>query len=172
MNASRLTAEYVRSILDYDPETGVFTWRERSNMRKEWNTRYAGKIAGSVNSDGYWQIVIDDNTYKGQRLAWLYMTGEWPKRHTDHIDGIRLNNSFSNLREATPSENLRNRGRPSNNTSGHKGVTWERSTGKWKARIKTHGKVVLLGRFVRIEDAAAAYANAARELHGEFARVA
>lgn len=87
----------------------------------------------------------------------------------DHIDGNRLDNRRANLRVATKSENGRNRGRQRNNTSGFKGVTWEKERGKWVAAIMVGGKQAKLGRFDTPEEAYAAYCTAARELHGKFA---
>ena len=96
------------------------------------------------------------------------MTGKWPENDIDHINVARGDNRFSNLREATRSENLRNRGAQKNNTSGFKGVSWQKSSRKWDARINIHGKVVHLGYFDDPEDAYQAYCQAAKELHGEF----
>lgn len=171
-----LTAAYVRSILHYDPETGVFTWRRRPLEHFEtkrscgtWNGRYAGNVAGRINI-GYVDIHISNTMYLAHRLAWLYMTGSWPKECIDHINMNRSDNRFCNLREATHSENKFNRPKQSKNTSGHKGVTLHKPNSKWVAKICANGKHRNLGYFDTREDAAAAYAKAARELHGEFAR--
>lgn len=171
---SELTAEYVRQILDYDPSTGALTWRERADMRPQWNARYAGKAAGWRDSHGYWQIHINGRIHKVHRVAWLYMTGEWPKNEIDHRDTDRSNNRFVNLREATSAENKRNVGAQSNNTSGHKGVSWHKSSGKWSANIKVDNKQHHLGLFDadKKHEAVSAYERAAKKHHGEFARVA
>jgi hypothetical protein len=172
-----LTAEYVRQILHYDPETGVLRWKERPREHfktygswKTWNTRYSGDSAGRVHRTGYVLIAIGNIDYLAHRLAWIWMTGEWPKEHIDHINGDSSDNRFLNLREATRSENMRNTRRPSTNTSGHKGVSLNKTTNKWAAGIKLYRKKLHIGYFDNIEDAAAAYDNAARVLHGEFAR--
>jgi len=173
-----LTADYVRSILHYAPETGVFTWRERPcehfatlNACGVWNSRCAGKTAGNIDR-GYVQITIDGRPYRAHRLAWLYMTGEWPINDIDHASLDRSDNRFANLREATRSQNGANRRAMSNNTSGVKGVSWHASTRKWQARIQVAGKSKPLGYFDDLEAAAAAYERAAHETFGEFARTA
>lgn len=179
-NRDDLTADYVRQILHYDPETGVFIWRERDrehfatlNAYRSWNTQHSGSIAGSVRSDGYCIISTNGRRYLAHRLAWLYMTGSWPNNQIDHRDLDPSNNRFTNLRDATGSENLRNRGPQSNNTSGVKGVCWDKQREKWHAKISVNGKDRFIGYFDqdKLEDAATAYEKAARERHGDFARV-
>lgn len=173
-----LTAAYVRSILDYNPETGVFTWRERPREHflsdKSWTAfkaRFAGEIAGTDNPLGHLEICINGVSYKAHRLAWLIMTGEWPKDFIDHINRRRADNRFANLREATDAQNKRNTGKRRHNKSGIKGVSWNRQRQKWQADIQSDRKRRYLGIFDDIAEAAAAYARAAKELHGEFARV-
>jgi hypothetical protein len=172
-----LTAAYVRSLLHYDPYTGVIIWRERprecfhdERIWKAWNTRYAGTSERSPNRDGYIDIVINRRLFKAHRLAWLWMTGEWPKYLIDHINGDRSDNRFHNLREATHAENMWNLRKPSTNTSGIKGVSKFKRNGKWRARISANGTSRFLGYFDKRDDAIAAHAKAANELHGEFAR--
>ncbi len=164
-----LTAEYVRSLLDYDPDTGVFIWCVRPDQRREWNTRYAGYLAGCPGVNGYWQLTIDDVHYLAHRVAWLFVHGYWPPEQVDHIDGNRMNNAILNLRPAAHSENLHNRGAQKNNRSGLKGVS-RRPSGKWYARIAVNGKHSYLGNFDSAEKAHGAYCAAAVELHREFAR--
>lgn len=160
-----LTAERLRQLLHYDPETGVFTRPVRvSNCR-------IGKQAGCLRPDGYRYIGIDGDRYMAHRLAWLYATGQWPAVQIDHINGDRADNRFVNLREATNAENQRNSKRRSDNTSGFKGVHWRRHTGKWLAQIGHNGRLVYLGLFPTAKMAHAAYCEAARRLHGQFAKV-
>ena len=172
-----LTAEYVRQILDYDPDTGEFRWKARpvdhfqdERARKIWNTRFVGTIAGSHNSHGYLMIRIDGRLHMAHRLAWLYVTNEWPKDQIDHINLVRNDNHWVNLREATRSQNKANMRRISTNTSGMKGVCLHRPSGKWLASIKKNQKRHHLGYFDCIEEAASAYEQAARDFYGEFAR--
>ena len=167
-----IDAALVRSILDYDPETGVLTWRARTDMRSQWNARFAGKVAGYRNSNGYLRIWINGRQINAHRIAWLWMTGEWPKKQIDHKDGNRANNRFDNLREATNAQNMANRPVQKNNACGVKGVCWANRRNKWRAQIHVKSKNIFLGHFDSIEDAASAYAMASEKLHGEFSRVA
>jgi hypothetical protein len=88
----------------------------------------------------------------------------------DHIDGDGLNNTRSNLRVVTKTQNMQNRRINKNNTSGHKGVAWDKESQKWMAYISSHGVRRNLGRFETPEQAAAAYLKGSLELHGEFGR--
>lgn len=158
-----LTADRLRQFLKYDPETGVFTWRvQRGNQSK-------GSRAGCIHN-GYLVIWHNGKIYKAHRLAWLAMTGDWPPADIDHINGDRCDNRFSNLRLATRTENCMNRKMQSNNNSGIKGVSWNEQRRKWIAKIRVNRRLLHLGGFVRIEDAAAAYERAAHKYYGEFAR--
>jgi hypothetical protein len=165
----RLSVARLRQCLNYDAETGEFYWvfgRGRVS---------AGSIAGSQKKepDGlfYLHIGIDGTQYRAHRLAWLYVHGEWPRQHIDHIDGNPLNNAISNLREATNSENARNRGKTKRNKSGFKGVHWSNTKKRWVATIRHHGKKKDLGSFKDAKAAHDAYVSAALELHGSFARL-
>lgn len=164
-----LTAEFVRSLLHYDPETGVFLWRFRPTAIRGWNTKYAGTIAGTVR-DEYRRISIGKKIYLAHRLAWLYVTGAWPKHQIDHRDLNRKNNRFKNLREASHGDNVNNMGLRRNNTSGFKGVHWHEGAGRWRARIDIGSQHIHLGYFGNKKAAAAAYKKASLELHGEFHR--
>lgn len=168
----KLTAEYLRSILHYDPETGLFTWRERADMSPQWNGRYAGQRAGSPlpnKHTTYIRIKINDRAYKAHRLAWLYVTGEWPSGRLDHRDGDGLHNWFDNLREATGTQNKGNSRRPSHNTTGLKGVRRSHNGKRWAAQIKINGRYLHLGMYDTPELAHAAYVEAAKAHFGEFA---
>jgi len=170
-----LTAAQLRSLLDYDPETGIFTWRPRrvlTQYDKTWNARYAGTKAGTPTvPKGYTQIMVNGRLYLAQRLAFLWMTGEWPKsEEIDHFNEDRADNRFSNLREATSSQNKWNTGNRADNSSGSKGVAFDKRRGTWYARIEVNGTKTWLGSFATIEDAKAARDAAARRLHGEFHR--
>ena len=163
------TAEQLREIIAYDPATGIFVWLPRSG-RPNFNGQYAGKEAGALVCNG------SGNTYKmigafGQRymahiLAHLYVTGVWPEAYIDHIDRNGLNNSWANLRLATPKQNAANSKRYSTNSSGCKGVSYSKSHKKWRS---TYGRL-WLGQFNTKEEAQEAYIAKAKELHGEFAR--
>lgn len=152
----------VRELFSYDPLTGIFIRLKSPRM-----TRWAGKRAGSINSDGYRVIRVGGRDYYAHRLAWFYVTGHWP-RLLDHIDGDTDHNAFANLREATKSSNGANRGKQINNTTGFKGV--RKRYHRWIAQIHTGGKNTYLGSFPSKELAAAAYAKAASIEFGQFAK--
>jgi hypothetical protein len=167
-----LSAAFVRSVLSYDPVTGLFHWKHRQDRSKQWNTRYAGTLAGYISS-GYRliQLEADRGGYRAARLAWLYMTGEWPADQVDHRNLQRNDDRWDNLRAADNSENNANRGAQSNNrSSGIRGVNFDKPTRKWRARTKVRGIQHHLGLFDTPEEAAEAYAEAAQRLRGAFAR--
>ena len=166
------TAEYVRGALSYDPLTGDFTWKRRDDRSKTWNTRYAGKTAGTRHSEGYNQIILRNICCFGHRIAWAYMTGAWPDKSIDHIDGNRSNNRWANLRLCDQSQNNANSRIPKTNTSGYKGVTWDKKRRLWRAGAKHKQKFIFIGHYANKEDAHAAYCAKAKELFGEFARAA
>lgn len=154
-----LTADYVRKILDYDPETGILTWRERVT-RRGGNYR-VGKPAGK-RAKGHIMIGIGGRHYVAARLAWLWMTGEWPDPEVDHFDRDPYNDRWSNLREATRGQNNFNR----TSKAPFRGVRpWGR---KWQTRIKYDGKSHHLGHFDTAEEASEAYRRAAQAHWGDF----
>ena len=150
----RLTRARLRELLHYDPKTGHFCGRGGSG------SAYMAKL-----------ITIQQQIYPAHQLAWLYMTGRWGRPMIDHRDGDPTNNRWANLRRATKSQNCANRRRAGHNTSGFKGVCRCRESGKWRASISKNGRWIHLGRFATPQAAHAAYADAARKLFGEFARV-
>jgi hypothetical protein len=155
-----ITAERVREVLDYDPETGVFTRKVRLAHRHQ-----VGDIAGQKHTKGYVLIGVDSELYFAHRLAWLHYYGEWPKNQIDHINRVKTDNRIANLRDVTNAENHRNRPINSNNKSGHIGVSWAARTGRWQATITVAGKSIFLGQYDKLEDAIAAR-KAAEAEHG------
>ena len=148
---NELTAEHLRSVLRYDPDTGIFTWKVRAANRIK-----VGDITGCLNGDGYLLISIQSRLYQAHRLAWLYMHGVWPNDQIDHINRIRTDNRISNLRDVSHKQNHQNRSKPSHNTSGHTGVSWNKQNSKWRANIKHNQKPINLGYFTNLEEAIAA----------------
>lgn len=159
-----LSFDRLKSLLRYDPESGQFTWLVRRGNRA------AGAPANSVDGKGYIRVKIDGFDYRAHRLAWFYMHGVWPSDQIDHIDLVRKNNAFTNLREANNSFNGANRRPASNNKSGFKGVMYDTKRKKWRAAIKKDGKERHLGRFANKLDAISAYSVASAHYFGEFSR--
>lgn len=162
----KLTAERLREVLRYCPDTGLFYWIKKTSKK----TIIGSKAGCHEKRYGYILIGIDGVIYGAHRLAWLYVHGEWPVDELDHANGCGADNRWQNLRAATHRQNLKNIKRPIHNTSGFKGVHLHRETGKWRARIVADGKHKSLGLHSTLEGAHAAYCAAARALHGEFAR--
>ena len=127
--AAPLTAERLRALLDYDPVTGVFTWKATRTGQA-----VAGRIAGGALHTGYHRIQIDGRAFLAHRLAWLYVHEVWPQGQIDHINGVKADNRIANLREATASQNGQNRrGSQINNGSGLLGVYPHDASGRWRA---------------------------------------
>lgn len=148
---NELTAEKLRELLHYDPDTGKLTWKVRAANRVQ-----IGDTAGSKNSQGYLQVTMQNRKLKAHRLVWLHVYGEWPKGQIDHINQDKTDNRLANLRDVTQKQNLQNKGKYQVNTSGHTGVHWHKRLGKWQSAIAHHRKIIHLGYFTNIEDAVAA----------------
>lgn len=176
----RITGEQVRSLFDYDPETGSLRWKRRVDVDERWNGRYPGSVAGQIhrNKKGsnlhYIRIRLaiegTRRCYLGHTLAWVWMTGEWPLPGIDHADTDGTNNRWLNLRLATASQNSANARLSALNTTGFKGVYLQPGKRKWRAQIRKDDRLHYLGMFDTPEGAHAAYIVAANEFHGEFAR--
>jgi len=162
-NESALTQEMLKTVLDYNPETGEFIWLERplsafvdQRARNCWNAHYAGNVAGCTTAYGYRVITINFTYYMAHRLAFLYMTGKFPEDKTDHINGVRADNRWINLRAVSHRENMINAKLTARNKSGQMGVRLHKKSGKWYAKIKVDCKEVWLGSFSDKADAIAA----------------
>jgi len=134
-----ITQERLKELLHYCPETGVFTNRVNRRPRGK-----AGAVAGNF-CGGYIEISLDNQTYRAHRLAFLWMTASFPPDQTDHINGIRDDNRWVNLRAVSDQENKRNLKRPSNNRSGVIGVNWFKPARMWRAYITVDNKHISLG---------------------------
>lgn len=156
-----LTHARLKELLSYDPETGVFVWLAPTSNRVK-----KGQQAGS-NSHGYLTIRLDRELYRAHRLAWLYMTGDWPTQMIDHQNSVRADNRFANLREASVQENNRNVDLQTNNTTGFKGVS--RHGANYRAECYANGLRIRVSGFDTPEAAALAAQQARCKLHGEFA---
>jgi len=156
----KLTQEYLKSILKYDPESGVFTWIK------------SNRVAGYLNRRGYRRITINYRAYRAHRLAFLYMMGHWPRSILDHRDRKPGNNKWKNLRECTFAQNLANAKKHKNGkTSSYKGVSFHRASGKYQAEISCNNKREYLKLHDTPELAAMAYNSRCVELYSDFALI-
>lgn len=161
---------YVRERLSYDPATGIFTWRMHPSKK------LIGTAAGWRQSKGYLAIDLQSTAHYAHRLAWLWMTGEWPAEQIDHIDGNKADNAWANLRLATNSQNQRYQGVSRANECQFKGVFPQSGrkeygrTGRFRAQIRVDGRTISLGSFSSPDEAHEAYKRAAALYHGPFAK--
>lgn len=159
-----IDAERMKELFDYNPNTGVLVRRKSSGGRK------AGSATGTPNAHGHLVCSVDDSLFYVHRIAWAIHYGRYPQKGIDHINGNKQDNRIANLRLATQSENLMNACLHSNNTSGCRGVYFNKTERRWVAEISAYGRRYILGRFKDKDKAAVAYAEAANLYHGEFAR--
>lgn len=178
---SELTFEEVNAILLHNASTGQLFWKERDishfpheKEMKRWNARYAGRGAFTAMNYGYRRGLIYRKDYRAHRVLWLLHTGSWPIGQIDHINGIRDDNRFSNLRDVTPALNARNACMRKDNKSGVTGVCWCKRVSLWEAYIHFDGKEYKIGHFDLFDDAVEARKRAEQdygfhENHGRFA---
>jgi hypothetical protein len=160
-----ITQEYLKDILIYDKETGIFTWKVNHTCKSK-----IGKLAGSIKQNKYVEVQINKKRYYAHRLAWLYEYGQFPKQQLDHINNNPNDNRIENLREASYSQNGMNKSLQKNNKSGVKGVGWCETAKKWRARITINKIEYHLGLFSDLELAELVVTEARNKYHGEFAR--
>jgi hypothetical protein len=158
-----IQVEELKSRLNYDCETGIFTWKVKASYRIN-----PGEVAGTTHANGYISIRLHGVPYKAHRLAWLYVYGSWPDDQIDHINGCRNDNRIINLRMASNQENCRNQGISKRNTSGYRGVGFNKNNGKWHAYMGLNKKTIHLGFYQKIEDAISARNKAENLYFGEF----
>jgi hypothetical protein len=143
---------YIKSELRYEPETGHLFWiNSRPGVA-------AGKRAGTRTTEGYNQVSVARRSLRAARISVVLMTGHWPTGEVDHINGNRSDDKWSNIRDVPKVENLRNRRTPTNNASGVMGVYKEKN--RWRASIRANGRLLRLGSFTTLEEAAKARAEA------------
>lgn len=156
-----LSQSRLKEVYDYDLLTGIFTRKIKVGTSGE-----IGSIAGTENAKGYLILRLDNKYYLAHRLAWLYVTGEWPDALIDHVNQNKSDNRFENLREANQSENMQNRTKPtSRNKTGFLGVSFRKDTGKYSAEIWLNYKKKSLGCYETAEEASEVYKNAKRQMH-------
>ncbi|MFG3398644.1 HNH endonuclease [Pseudomonas sp. NPDC077408] len=163
MSAEPIATTVLNALIAYDSLTGELTWLHRSHDSGAFNSKFAGKVAGSVKSNAYGyrqrniRITIDGNkavTLNASRVAWQLFYGEEPSHEIDHIDGNGLNNRINNLRCVPRCINMQNKSKYRSNTSGITGVSWHKQRGKWAAQACIGGKNRHLGLFETKEEAA------------------
>jgi hypothetical protein len=163
-----LPVEFIKDILDYDPETGILTWRANPTSRRK--SRYAGQQAGTITPSGYVDISVKPGVVcRAHRIAWTIIHGEWPTHDIDHENGIRSDNRLSNLRRATGNLNAANKAMQRNNTSGYVGVDFNRQNGMWRARAKRGMARYNMGYFASAQAAHEArekFLRALKDTHG------
>ena len=164
------TLQRLRSLLHYDPDSGRWTW-----VVDRGGTARTGKEAGYIHSFSDTQnqrrvLKIDGVFYRASRLAWFYMTGQWPKNLIDHKNGDTLDDRWENLRQATRSQTAASRKRSRNNAAGFKGVFKRRDRNGYWVRIQVNGKRITRGSFQSREAASEAYKTLAIKHYAEFAR--
>ncbi len=169
---NELTQEYLKSILNYDPETGIFKWNKKhcEHLKKcncnAFNAQHYNKVAGSINKNGYLEIRINKKHIPLHKIATIIMKGYSYKKETDHINGIKTDNRLINLREANKSENQQNlKNSKKNNKLGMLGVCYRKHAKAYCAQITLNYKNKFLGYFETKEEASEAYIKAKRELH-------
>jgi hypothetical protein len=147
--------------LHYEPETGLFTWKQHFGRVKK------GAAAGALKPHGYVYIQVNKKNYGAHRLAWIYVNGEMPKGEIDHINGIRNDNRIANLRDVPAAMNQQNQRSPQsdNKTSDFLGVSWHSRSCKWRASITINGTTKEIGKFKTQEEAYFAYVTKKREVH-------
>jgi hypothetical protein len=156
------TPDALRQLLRYEPETGKLFWLPRPEASfatrrafSTWNARYAGTEAfTNVIPGGYRTGTIFNSSFRAHRVIWAINTGAWPAAEIDHINGLRDDNRWANLRAVTSSLNKRNCARYSNNTSGHTGVYWLGKRSRWIAKVSLDsGRVKHVGCFKTMQEA-------------------
>lgn len=164
----------LRSLMDYDPETGHLVWKVRPDLvgkAKAWNARYAGQQAGTIDKDGYRVITIHKRKFPAHVLAWVIVHGEWPTDQIDHKNCLKGDNRLENLREANSAQNGWNVGLTKRNKSGVKGVSWHKGAKKWMIHFTTGGTHHYYGVHDDFDLVVVIAAEAMAKHHGEYVRL-
>lgn len=176
---STLPISVLRTLISLEIQTGRMTWllrdvsmftsdptRTAEAACRSWNSRLAGKRAvNSKQGMGYLHGSILDRKYLAHRVVWALHTGAWPEHTIDHINGNKVDNGPSNLRDVPHKMNCRNQRLRSNNTTGHNGVSFDKARGKFAVLVTIDSKTSHIGRFATIEEALSAR-NAAYKANG------
>lgn len=171
MSNNILDPSVVKAVLDYDPSIGIMIWRDTPCHRNARAGSEAGCIIRSYDRLRVYRFVtitINRQKYKRSRLAFVWMTGEWPEHQIDHINGNSLDDRWCNLREATALQNAWNHKRRAKSSSLPMGIRTNPS-GRYSARLQVNKKMIQIGTFDTIKEAENAYATARKKYYGEFA---
>ena len=163
-----ITRERLLEVFDIDIITGIIQWAKPHSKARHIKI---GDLAGCIHNKGYWWIRIDGKRFLAHHIIWFIAKGYWPKNQIDHIDGKKLNNAITNLREVTNQQNSWNSYKRKNNVSGYKGVSWHNYSKKWQVSIFVENKKIYIGVFESKNDAARAYNEAAIKYHGEYVKL-
>jgi len=160
--------EDLRSLFDYDENTGYLTWRKRDDVAPAFNGRFAGKRAGSIDGKRM-QVMVNHRNVGYHRVIWKWVYGTDPAAEIDHINGNFYDNRLANLREADRNLNAKNRG-PTKGRALPKGVRLQKDCKRYQAYLRLNGALVCLGYFATPEAAHTAYLKAAKDAWGDWAR--
>ncbi|MDI9768186.1 HNH endonuclease [Pantoea dispersa] len=162
ISISEINKEYLRKFFIYQPANGLLRWRvSRSRQSKRLD------VAGKINFAGYREVMVEGRSILAHRIAFFWVHGFWPEQ-VDHKNRCRSDNSISNLRPASQSQNQQNQRLRSTNTSGIKGVCWDKRKGLWYSRVGVNGKVISLGYYEDKFSAACAVFSARNNYHGVY----
>ncbi|MFW0840932.1 HNH endonuclease [Cronobacter sakazakii] len=157
---SEIAIDTLFTMLECDPEKGILRWKRRAakdfkseTISKQWNAKYAGKVAGTKNSRGYMCVRVNKVSMLSHRVIWAMANGKWPTENIDHINGVTSDNRIENLRLAPPSINAKNLKLNKRNASGFLGVQKRKGWNSWEASISVGGKRKYLGSYSEIEEA-------------------
>jgi hypothetical protein len=162
-----ITQQHLQKVLDYDPDTGIWKWKQAPRH----SPQLVNQAAGTLTNQGTRRIQINGRSYYAHQLAFLYVLGKWPKGEIDHINHVPDDNRWLNLRESNSHENSCNRRKPKSNTSGYKNVSWHKRKQKFESKIQVTEKTVHLGVFKSLELAVWVADEAAIRYHGDCAVV-
>jgi hypothetical protein len=172
---------YLFEIFSADFEKGELRWKVRPltddwRATKIWNIKNAGNLVGNLTPQGALQVKFRYNHRQYystvHRVLWTLKHGKWPGRsyHIDHKNHFRTDNRIEELRLATPLQNMRNKRKYKQNTSGFKGAYYIKRDRIWAGKIGVKGKLIHLGTFKSAREAALAYDKAATQIFGDFAK--
>ena len=157
-----LTAERCRELFEYDQDTGVLTWKI------PYGRQMKGSVVGYIHPTGYRRVRVGTSEYRIHRIIFLWMTGHWPVNQVDHIDGDPLNNTWINLRDVTPTQNMHNMRLRASNRTGCPGVFFIESKNYYRVRIRVAGERYHVGYFKHLNDAIQAAVAFREKHHGEY----